>query len=51
MIDEILEVRMRGVEPASPRHLALVEAVRRLYKREAMEADRRDKLNQMSPGP
>jgi hypothetical protein len=31
------------VTPGSARHLALVEAVRRLYRREAMEADRADK--------
>jgi hypothetical protein len=34
---------LRRVAPASPRHLALVEAVRRLYRRAAMEADRADK--------
>lgn len=32
----------RGVASGSARHLALVEAVRRLYKRQAMEADRAD---------
>lgn len=44
MIDEILRGPLRRVEPGSSRHLALVEAVRRLYKRAAMEADRKDKL-------
>jgi hypothetical protein len=34
---------LRTVAPGSPRHLALVEAVRRLYRREAMAADRADK--------
>lgn len=34
---------LRGVAPASPRHLALVEAVRRLYRRDAIAADRADK--------
>ena len=34
---------LRAVTPGSPRHLALVEAVRRLYRREAMAADRADK--------
>ena len=35
---------LRTVSPGSVRHLALVEAVRRLHKRLAVEADRRDKL-------
>ncbi len=41
--DEIL-ARLGSVRPASARHLALVEAMRRLYKRRAMDADRQDKL-------
>lgn len=45
MIDEILRGPLRRVEPGSSRHLALVEAVRRLYKRSAMDADRKDKLS------
>jgi hypothetical protein len=42
-IAELLGGALQRVTPASPRHLALVEAVRRLYKREAMLADRLDK--------
>jgi hypothetical protein len=42
-IAELLRGSLRTVPPASARHLALVEAVRRLYKRAAMEADRADK--------
>ena len=42
-IGEILAGPMRQCLPASPRHLALVEAVRRLYKKQAMDADRADK--------
>ncbi len=49
MTGEILE-RLHEAAPGSPRHLALVEAVRRLYKREAMEADRKDKMRQASGG-
>jgi hypothetical protein len=37
------------VAPGSARHLALVEAVRRLYRREAMLADRMDKEGEASP--
>ncbi len=40
---ELLEGPLRSVAPGSARHLALVEAVRRLHKRAAMEADRADK--------
>lgn len=40
---EILERHIRRVEPASARHLALVEAVRRTYKQARMAEDREDK--------
>jgi len=40
---ELLSGPLRAVDPGSARHLALVEAVRRLHKRQAMEADRADK--------
>jgi hypothetical protein len=43
-IGEILAGPLRGVVPASPRHLALVEAIRRLFKQSAMAADRADKM-------
>lgn len=43
-VREVLEKRLSGAEPGSARHLALVEVVRRLYKRAAMEADRADKV-------
>lgn len=46
MMDEIIQGPLRSVEPASSRHLALGETVRRLYKREAMEEARRDKIEQ-----
>lgn len=45
MIGEILSGPLCKVSPGSARHLALVEAVRRLYKRAAMAADRADKLH------
>jgi hypothetical protein len=44
MIGEILRGPLGKVEPASAKHLALVEAVRRLYKKAAMERDRADKM-------
>jgi hypothetical protein len=44
MIGEILTGHLRRVEPGSLRHQALVEAVRRLYKQAAREADRADKM-------
>ncbi len=44
MIGEILAGPLRRVAPGSGRHLALVEAVRRLYKQAAMTADRADKV-------
>lgn len=40
---EVLEGPLREVAAATPRHLALVEVVRRLYKRDAIVADRADK--------
>ena len=43
VIGEILAGPLRQVAPGSPRHLALVEAVRRLYRQAAMDADRADK--------
>jgi hypothetical protein len=45
MIGEILKGPLRQVEPASAKHFALVEAVRRLYKQAAMARDREDKIN------
>ncbi|MBI4585344.1 MAG: hypothetical protein HY717_15120 [Planctomycetes bacterium] len=48
MMNEIIEIHLRKTTPGSARHMALGEAVRRLYKRHAMEADRRDK---MAKGP
>jgi hypothetical protein len=42
-IVELVEGSLRRVAPGSGRHLALVEAVRRLYRRAAMAADRADK--------
>jgi hypothetical protein len=39
---------LREVAPGSARHLALVEAVRRLYRRDAMAADRADKEREAS---
>jgi hypothetical protein len=43
MIGELLTGHLRRVAAGSARHLALVEAVRRLYKQGAMAADREDK--------
>jgi hypothetical protein len=40
---ELLAGPLRIVAPGSARHLALVEAVRRLYRRAAMAVDRADK--------
>jgi len=42
-IDEAYLGPLRKVEPGSLKHVALVEVVRRAYKRWAMEADRLDK--------
>lgn len=43
-IREILDHHLPGIAPASARHLALVEAVRRLYKKARMLEDRADKI-------
>jgi hypothetical protein len=43
MIGEILSGPLRQVGAGSPKHEALVEAIRRLYKQAAIEADRADK--------
>jgi hypothetical protein len=51
MIEEILSGPLRKVAPGSARHLALVESVRRLYRRSAMDADRKDKLRQAETPP
>ena len=45
MIGEIFAGHLRKVSPGSARHLALVEAVRRLYKQAAMAAGRADKTS------
>jgi hypothetical protein len=42
-VDEAFLPILRSAEFGSPRHLALVEVVRRSYKRHAMEVDRLDK--------
>jgi len=41
-VDEAYLPLLRTVEPGGPKHAALVEVVRRAYKRWAMEVDRRD---------
>jgi hypothetical protein len=43
MIGEVLAGPLRSTQPLSSRHLALVEAIRRLYKQNAIAADRADK--------
>lgn len=43
VLEPAIENRLRRVRPASPLHLTLVEAVRRRYKHDAMEADKADK--------
>jgi hypothetical protein len=48
-IGEIISGPLRKVAPGSSRHLALVEAVRRLYKQAAIDADRADKIRAMNP--
>jgi hypothetical protein len=48
-IDEAYLAPLRKVEPGSVKHVALVEVVRRSYKRWAMEADRRDKASRSQP--
>lgn len=45
------EPALRAVAFGSERHLALVEAVRRLYRREAMAADRADKERESAGSP
>lgn len=47
MIGEILSGPLCQVVAGSAKHLALVEAVRRLYKQAAMAADRADKMKAM----
>ncbi len=42
-IGDLLAGALVRVQPGSPRHLALVEAIRRLHRRAAMAADRDDK--------
>jgi hypothetical protein len=49
-IDEAFLGPLRTAEPGVSKHIALVEVVRRAYKRWAMEVDRRDKLSQSRPG-
>jgi hypothetical protein len=44
VIGEILSGPLRNASLGSDRHLALVEAIRRLYKQAAIAADRADKL-------
>jgi hypothetical protein len=46
-VDESFVQKLRGVAFATPNHVALVEVVRRAYKRWAMEADRRDKQSRL----
>jgi hypothetical protein len=48
MIEEILNGPLTRVDPGSVRHLALVEAVRRLYKQHAKEVDKADKQRSLS---
>jgi hypothetical protein len=42
-VDEAYLSPLRKAEPQGAKHIALVEVVRRAYKRWAMDADRRDK--------
>ncbi len=42
-VDEAYLSPLRKAEPGGAKHVALVEVVRRAYKRWAMDADRRDK--------
>jgi hypothetical protein len=51
MIGEILAGPMRKSSLGSNRHHALVEAVRRLYKSDAIAADRADKLQRQKTEP
>jgi hypothetical protein len=48
-IDEAYLAPLRKVEPGSVKHLALVEVVRRAYKRWAKEVDHRDKESRGRP--
>ena len=49
-VDEAYLSLLRTVEPGGPKHAALVEVVRRAYKRWAMEVDRRDKESRSHRG-
>ena len=49
-VDEAYLSPLRTVEPGGPKHAALVEVVRRAYKRWAMEVDRRDKESRSHRG-
>jgi hypothetical protein len=54
VIEPVILNRLRTVTPASPLHLALVEAVRRQYRLAAQAADRADKeaiIPASPPGP
>jgi hypothetical protein len=46
-----LRTALFEARPGSDRHLAVVEAARRLYRREAMEADRADKEREATVAP
>jgi len=48
MLADIFAGPLRKVAPGSVRHLALVEAARRLYKQAAVAADRHDKIHASS---
>ncbi|MBY0528515.1 MAG: hypothetical protein K2R98_34310 [Gemmataceae bacterium] len=48
-IGEILDGPLRRVVAGSARHLALAEAIRRLYKQAAIDADRADKMRALAP--
>jgi hypothetical protein len=47
----VLEGPLRQAVPGSPRHLALVEAIRRLYKQACLAADRADKADAITLDP
>lgn len=51
MIGEVFAGPLTKASPGSPRHLALVEVIRRACKQAAMEADRRDKLGSLEGTP
>ena len=42
-VPDLIAAPLRAVLPGSPRHLALVEAMRRVYRQNAVAADRADK--------